>query len=89
MDTLRSTVGDLAAWVGRPMPWLQATLARGPAGNDDTEGGQGLAEYALILAFIAIAVIGALAFFGEQLLGVLSGQIGASVGDVVESLPGT
>jgi Flp pilus assembly pilin Flp len=69
------------------MPWLQATLARGPANEEDPEGGQGLAEYALILAFIAIAVIGALAFFGEQLLGVLSGQIGSSVSDVVQGMP--
>ena len=87
MDTLRSTVGALAAWVRRPMPWLQATLARGPANEEDPEGGQGLAEYALILAFIAIAVIGALAFFGEQLLGVLSGQIGSSISDVVQNMP--
>ena len=89
MDKLRTGVVVLATQASRPVPWLQRRLARGPAGNDDTEGGQGLAEYALILAFIAIAVIGALAFFGEQLLGVLSGQIGASVGDVVENLPGT
>ena len=87
MDKLRTGVGALAAWVGRPMPWLQATLARGPAGEDDTEGGQGLAEYALILTFIAIAVIGAVAFFGEQLLGVLSGQIGSSIGGVVQNMP--
>ena len=87
MDMLRSTVGALAAWVGRPMPWLQATLARGPAGEEDLERGQGLAEYALILAFIAIAVIGALAFFGQQLLAVLSGQIGSSVSGVVQGLP--
>jgi len=69
------------------MPWLQATLARSPAGEEDPEGGQGLAEYALILAFIAIAVIGALAFFGEQLLAVLSGQIGSSISDVVQGMP--
>jgi len=69
------------------MPWLLATLARSPAGEEDPEGGQGLAEYALILAFIAIAVIGALAFFGEQLLAVLSGQIGSSISDVVQNMP--
>ena len=34
-----------------------------------TERGQGLAEYALILAFIAIVAIAALAFFGVQLSG--------------------
>ncbi len=59
MDKLRSTGGTLAAWVGRPMPWLQATLARSPAGEEDPEGGQGLAEYALILGLIAIVAIAA------------------------------
>jgi Flp pilus assembly pilin Flp len=87
MDKLRRTVGNLAAWVSRPMPWLRATLARGPAGQEDNQDGQGLAEYALILAFIAIAVIGAVAFFGDQLFGVLSGQIGSSIGGVVQGLP--
>lgn len=87
MDKLRGAVGTLATWFGCPMPWLQTTPARSPAGEQDPEGGQGLAEYALILAFIAIAVIGALAFFGEQLLGVLSGQIGSSISDVVQGLP--
>jgi Flp pilus assembly pilin Flp len=87
MDKLRSTVGILAVLASRPMPWLQATLAGGPAGEEDAERGQGLAEYALILAFIAIAVIGAVAFFGEQLLGVLSGQIGSSISNVVQGMP--
>ena len=87
MDKLRSTVGILAVLASRPMPWLQATLARGPAGEEDNQGGQGLAEYALILAFIAIVAIAALAFFGEQLLGVLSGQIGSSISNVVQGMP--
>ena len=87
MDKLRSTGGTLGAWVGRPMPWLLATLARSPAGEEDTEGGQGLAEYALILAFIAIAAIAALLFFGQQLSGVLTDQVGKGVGDVFSNLP--
>ena len=42
------------------------------------EAGQGLAEYALILALIAIIAIAALAFFGGNLQSTLS-MIGNSV----------
>jgi Flp pilus assembly pilin Flp len=40
--------------------------------------GQGLAEYALILTFIAIVVIAALAFFGGQVNTMLS-NVGTSI----------
>ncbi len=42
------------------------------------ETGQGLAEYALILALIAIVAIVALLFLGGQISTILS-QVGASV----------
>ena len=42
------------------------------------EGGQGLAEYALILALIAIVAIIALIFLGTQVSGILS-TVGQSV----------
>jgi pilus assembly protein Flp/PilA len=42
------------------------------------ESGQGLAEYALILALIAIVAIIALLFLGGQISGILS-TVGASV----------
>jgi pilus assembly protein Flp/PilA len=42
------------------------------------EDGQGLAEYALILALIAIVAIIALIFLGSQVSGILS-TVGASV----------
>ena len=42
------------------------------------EEGQGLAEYALILALIAIIAIGALVFLGGQIASILS-QIGAQI----------
>ena len=42
------------------------------------EEGQGLAEYALILALIAIVAIVALIFLGTQVSGILS-KVGASV----------
>lgn len=41
--------------------------------------GQGLAEYALILALIAIVAIVALTLLGDEIAGFLS-QIGASLG---------
>ena len=42
------------------------------------EEGQGLAEYALILALIAIVAIAALLFLGEQISSILS-TIGARI----------
>ena len=42
------------------------------------EEGQGLAEYALILALIAIVAIAALVFLGTQISGILS-TIGARI----------
>jgi pilus assembly protein Flp/PilA len=45
--------------------------------NRDEEG-QGLAEYALILALIAIVVIGAVIFLGGQITTIMS-NIGQSI----------
>jgi len=47
-----------------------------------SEQGQGLAEYALILTFIAVLAIVAVAFFGSQVRMLLS-SIGISVGSVI------
>jgi Flp pilus assembly pilin Flp len=44
----------------------------GDAGRDAGEHGQGLAEYALILALIAIVAIIALIFLGTQISTILS-----------------
>ena len=52
-------------------------LVRSPFIGD--EDGQGLAEYALILALIAIVAITALFFLGEQISGTLS-FIGSTLG---------
>jgi Flp pilus assembly pilin Flp len=43
-----------------------------------SQDGQGLAEYALILALIAIVAIIALIFLGDQIQGILS-RVGESV----------
>ncbi len=52
------------------MNWLSARL--------DKEEGQGLAEYALILALIAVIAIAALVFLGTQISGILD-SIGQSL----------
>ena len=46
--------------------------------RDSDDKGQGLAEYALILALIAIVAIAALLFLGGQIADILS-QIGAAI----------
>jgi pilus assembly protein Flp/PilA len=51
--------------------WLTATVRR------DSKG-QGLAEYALILALIAIVVIGAVIFLGGQINTIMS-KVGKSI----------
>jgi len=45
---------------------------------DRDEEGQGLAEYALILALIAVIAIAALVFLGTQISSILS-SIGANI----------
>ena len=50
--------------------WLSAVLRK--------EEGQGLAEYALILALIAVIAIAALVFLGTQISSILS-NIGANI----------
>ena len=53
-----------------------AVVRRVPA--DGSEEGQGLAEYALILALIAIVAIVALIFLGSQISAILS-RVGTSI----------
>lgn len=52
--------------------WLSALLVR------PNSRGQGLAEYALILALIAIVVIGAVVFLGGQINTIMS-RVGKSI----------
>jgi Flp pilus assembly pilin Flp len=56
---------------------LQLAL-RGLDAKLDAELGQGLAEYALILALIAIVAIVALIFLGTQVSGIIS-TVGESI----------
>lgn len=57
------------------MSLLNALIARLPI---ESEEGQGLAEYALILALIAIVAIVALIFLGGAISGILS-NVGKSI----------
>ena len=54
--------------------------------RDDGQAGQGLAEYALILAFIAIVAISALALFGVNLNAVFLDPIADDIGDVLSGI---
>jgi len=47
-------------------------------GRNRDERGQGLAEYALILALIAVVAIAALVFLGGQVASILS-KVGAAI----------
>lgn len=82
----------VGAVIGRVIRWLPGTRVAeregSAASGPDTVGerGQGLAEYALILALVAITVIGALAFFGQQLQAILWDPIAADIGDVIEGM---
>jgi pilus assembly protein Flp/PilA len=51
---------------------LYAGPGRATGAERDQAAGQGLVEYALILAFIAIMVIVALIFFGDRLTNIYS-----------------
>jgi hypothetical protein len=79
--------------------WVTATGARFhpaplsgipvPQGSDaDGERGQGLAEYALILAGIAIAAIVSLVFLGGQITALLLDPIVSEIQKVLDGLFG-
>lgn len=85
MDILRTAGGRATAGLERWSSCLRATPGPLPAHNTD-ERGQGLAEYALILALIAIICIAALAFFGLQISSVLTDPVGADIGNVLSRI---
>jgi pilus assembly protein Flp/PilA len=71
MDTLGTTVAAATEEVVRL--WRSASDRLRP--DHGSEDGQGLAEYALILALIAIAVIVALSFLGSSITGTFENVI--------------
>jgi Flp pilus assembly pilin Flp len=83
MDEIRSMAGRWRSRLRQAARSLADRASRAWAGTR-TEDGQGLAEYALILSFIAIVAIAALAFFGVQLSSVLTDPVGRDIGGVAE-----
>jgi pilus assembly protein Flp/PilA len=69
MEQLRAAVASATEKLARsrPMRSLRAVLAPKPGTTDDQQG-QGLAEYALIMALIAIVVIASLTFLGSSIV---------------------
>jgi Flp pilus assembly pilin Flp len=61
-------------------------VRRARSHHPDGEQGQGLAEYALILALIAVVAIAALAFFGLQISSVLTDPVGRDIGNVLSHI---
>ena len=57
---------------------MAALITKLSAAVRSDEEGQGLAEYALILALIAIVVIAAVIFLGGQINGIMS-DVGTSI----------
>ncbi len=49
------------------------------------EEGQGMVEYALILSFIALAVVGALTFFGESVKTNLYEKVTDNFAEIIDS----
>ncbi len=73
MDKLRATATAFAVRVAGSRPTVLWRVS-----SEDDQRGQGLAEYALILALIAIIAIAALIFLGGEISEILS-TIGAQI----------
>lgn len=88
MDMLRAAAAGAAdrAARSRPLMSLRDLRARFEISHHDTESGQGLAEYALILALIAIVAIVSLAFLGNTITELFWDPIDEEFGKILSSL---
>jgi Flp pilus assembly pilin Flp len=84
MASTRTTAGILWSRLRRAVRSLPDLTRRFMRTGALSEAGQGLAEYALILSFIAIVAIAALGFFGVQLSSVLTDPVGRDISGVVD-----
>lgn len=89
MEKLRAAVARATERVARSRPArsLRALVVPSP-GTSDGQHGQGLAEYALILALIAITAIVSLIFLGESITQLFEDIINQGF-DYVNNLIGT
>ena len=85
MDKLRANVAGLAGLAARsrPLVSLRSLLAGPGRDRHASERGQGLAEYSLILAGIAIVAIASLVFLGETITTMFWNPIDAEFGRVL------
>jgi Flp pilus assembly pilin Flp len=67
------------------MSW-SALSARFDSSDDNNQGGQGLAEYALILALIAIVAIVSLALLGSNITTLFWAPIDEEFGKILSGL---
>lgn len=89
MDKLRSATASVVAGVtrARPAVLFHSLWSRASTGQE-SERGQGLAEYALILAGIAVVAIASLMFLGSVVNGLFVTQINAGFDNVVTNVLG-
>lgn len=87
MEKLRAAAGYAALQAARWQPkarWQASLdLERGSGGS---QHGQGLAEYAIILALIAIVAIASLIFLGANITGLFWDPISDDFGDVLSRM---
>ncbi len=88
MDKLRAAAAGVAERVARSRPAMSWRLARPGTSLEEREQqrGQGLGEYALILALIAIIAIVSLAFLGNTITDLFWAPIDDEFGDILSSL---
>ena len=87
MDKIRAAVTGLTERAARSRlaVWLRS-LQRPQGSVDDAQRGQGLAEYALILAGIAIVAIASLIFLGGTISDLFWAPINEDFGEVLSRL---
>jgi pilus assembly protein Flp/PilA len=83
MDTIQVARGHAGRSLQRLASRLRTAMT---TGRQNDEQGQGLAEYALILALIAIVCIAALAFFGLQISAVLTDPVNRDFTGVISHI---
>jgi Flp pilus assembly pilin Flp len=88
MDMLRAVATGVAEWATRSRPSLSPRLKRLRLDVEERESqrGQGLGEYALILALIAIIAIVSLSFLGNTITDLFWAPIDEEFGKILSRL---
>lgn len=89
MDKLRTVAASVATRAARTRPLVALRAGpKGPLGDLEPERGQGLAEYALILAGIAVVAITSLVFLGGTITDLFWAPIDAEFGKILSDILG-